>query len=210
MPLVELLESLVGWIASAWGPLPYLFVFLLLLACGMGLPLPEDITLFAAGLFCYEYSGNVYAMIVICFIGVMLGDSVIFLLGSKYGRKLLQKKFFARVLHAERLETVERRLNKGNYVIFLARFMPGLRAPIFFSAGTLKLPFRVFFFYDGLAALLSVPAIVYATYYYGEEVDGVIRIIKRLEYGILGLILVLIGIITVKWYIGKRRSRPVS
>jgi membrane protein DedA with SNARE-associated domain len=205
-----MLGNAVAWVAGVWAPLPYLLVFVLLLACGLGLPMPEDITLFAAGLYCYEYSGNVYAMIAICFVGVMLGDSIIFALGAKYGRRLLQKPFFARVLHAERLASVEKRLKKGNYVIFLARFMPGLRAPIFFSAGVLKLPFRVFFFYDGIAALLSVPAIVYATYHYGEHVDRVIRVIQRLEYGILGLILVLFGIITVKWLIARKRSQSVS
>jgi membrane protein DedA with SNARE-associated domain len=207
---VETLANIVASIAGVWAPLPYVFVFVLLLACGLGLPIPEDITLFVAGLYCYEYSGNVYAMIAICFVGVMLGDSIIFALGARYGRRLLQRKFFARVLHPERLGAVEKRLKKGNYVIFLARFMPGLRAPIFFSAGVLKLPFRVFFFYDGLAAVLSVPAIVYATYHYGAHVDRVIRVIQRLEYGILGLILVLFGIITVRWFILRRRSQSTS
>lgn len=207
---MEILGNLVASVAAFWGPLPYLMIFLLLLACGLGFPMPEDIVLFVAGLYCYEYSGNVYAMIAVCFIGVMLGDSIIFVLGAKYGRRLLQCKFFARVLHPERLGVVEKRLQKGSYVIFLARFMPGLRAPIFFTAGVLKLPFRVFIVRDGLAAVLSVPAIVYATYYYGENLDGVIRIIKQAEHGILGLILALFGIITVKWLISRRRSQSTS
>ena len=42
----------------------------------------------------------------------------------------------------------------------LARFMPGLRAPIYFTAGTVGVKFHTFLFYDGLAALVSVPAIV--------------------------------------------------
>ena len=61
--------------------------------------------------------------------------------------------------------------------------MPGLRAPIFFSAGTLHLPYRIFVFYDGFAALISVPTIIGAVFYFGDELDKVVRVIQRIEHG---------------------------
>ena len=189
------------------GPLPYVLVFTILLACGLGLPIPEDITLFAAGLLSFYGKANVYSMIVVSMLGVLIGDSIIFLLGAKYGRVLTQKRFFRKILTPERLIYVKEKLRKqGNKVIFAARFMPGLRAPVYFSAGTLHLPYRVFIFYDGLASAISVPAIVYSVYYFGEDLEKVVGTIKKVEHGIFIVIATLILLLFLKWKLKKRKK----
>ena len=164
------------------GPFAYLLVFGVLLLCGLGLPIPEDITLFAAGLMSYYKVTHVYVATAVCMIGVLLGDTIIFTIGHKYGRSIASKGFFKNVLSEERLNKVSKKFNQdGNFIIFWARFMPGLRAPIFFSAGTLHLPYRVFLFYDGTASLISVPAIVYSVFYFGSELDYILGMIKKVQ-----------------------------
>ena len=201
------MERLIDFLLSFYGPTPYFIIFGILLACGLGLPIPEDITLFAAGLISYYGLTDVWTMIGVCMFGVIFGDSVIFLLGAHAGRKLIKRWPFNKFITPEKLDQVKKRFNqKGNRLIFAARFMPGLRAPIFFSAGTLHLPYRVFLFYDGTAALLSVPAIVGLVYHFGDEVDGVIRWIQRVEHGIAGAIFGVIGFFLLKWYISNRRK----
>lgn len=202
------MDRLVDFLLSFHGPSPYLVVFGILLLCGLGLPIPEDITLFAGGLIAYYGVADVWTMIVVCFVGVMLGDSIAYWLGSKFGRALTKKWLFRKLLPEERLNLVQKKLHeRGNKLIFAARFMPGLRAPIFFTAGSLHLPFRVFFFYDGLAAMISVPAIVGAIYYFGDSLDTVVRYIKRIEYGIIFVILAAILAILAKWYITHRKVK---
>jgi membrane protein DedA with SNARE-associated domain len=140
--------------------------------------------------------------------GVLIGDSTIFMLGQKYGREITKKPFFSNYLSPERLEIVKQKFHeKGNKVIFAARFMPGLRAPTFFSAATLHLPFRVFFFYDGMAALISVPAIVWTVYHFGALADEVIGVIRNVEHGIIALVAAIVGIAVGKWYF-KNRQQP--
>ena len=85
--------------------------------------------------------------------------------------------------------------------------MPGLRAPIYFTSGMLHLPFRIFIFFDGMAAAISVPAIVYTVFYFGHEVDEVVEIIKKVEHGILTTIFVIMFILTAKWYISYRKLK---
>jgi membrane protein DedA with SNARE-associated domain len=202
------MDRIIDFLLNFHGPTPYFLIFGILLICGLGLPIPEDVTLFAAGLASYYGLTNLWVMIVVCFLGVILGDSIIFLLGAKYGRKLTKKWFFHKLLPDERLNSVGAQFRKrGNKLIFAARFMPGLRAPIFFSAGTLHLPYRVFFFYDGLAAFLSVPAIVGAVYYFGDDLDKVVRVIQRVEHGIIFVILGVVLTIIGKWYITHRRLK---
>ncbi|HLE01339.1 MAG TPA: DedA family protein [Bdellovibrionota bacterium] len=204
------MDRLVDFLLNFYGPTPYMLVFAILIGCGLGVPLPEDIILFAAGLLSYYGLTQLWVMIVIAMAGVLIGDSTIFFLGAVYGRKLTKKWFFHKILPDERLQAVRQKFHqRGNKLIFAARFMPGLRAPIFFSAGTLHLPYRVFLFYDGMAALISVPAIIGAVYYFGDQLDYVVRVIQHIEHGILLVIVVAVLAILGKWYLTHRRLRRV-
>src|SRR3954447_3888881 len=101
------------------GPAPYLFIFGILILCGLGLPIPEDITLFAAGLSAYYGLTNLWIVILVAYFGVILGDSVIFWLGAKYGRKLTKRWIFHKLLPDERLSMVRGKFHqKGNKLIF--------------------------------------------------------------------------------------------
>jgi membrane protein DedA with SNARE-associated domain len=112
------------------------------------------------------------------------------------------------MLPDDRLAAVQNKFHKrGNKLIFAARFMPGLRAPIFFSAGTLHLPARVFWFYDGMAALISVPGIIGAVYYFGDQVDHVVRAVRRIEHGLFFVILGILTAMGVKWYVTHRKLK---
>lgn len=200
------MDRLVDFLLNFHGPTPYFLVFGILLFCGLGLPIPEDITLFAAGLLSYYGMTDLYTMIVVAFIGVLFGDTVIFLLGAKYGKQLTQKWIFHKLLPDDRLESVKKRFHeKGNLLIFAARFMPGLRAPIYFSAGTLHLPFRVFLFYDGAAALISVPTIIGLVYYAGDWLDPMVQLIQRVEHGLVLIIFSVVFAAIGKWYITHRK-----
>jgi membrane protein DedA with SNARE-associated domain len=202
------MDWLVDLLLNFYGPTPYFLIFGILLACGMGLPIPEDITLFAAGLLSYYGMTNLPAMIVVCLLGVLTGDTIIFFLGATYGRKLTKKWFFHKLLPDERLNAVKIKFNAwGNKLIFVARFMPGFRAPVFFSAGVLHLPYRIFLFYDGMAALISVPTIIGAVYYLGDNIDTVVRFVRRLEHGITLVILTAIALISAKWYVTHRKLK---
>jgi len=202
------MDFLIDFLITLHGPMTYLVIFAILLACGLGLPIPEDITLIAAGLLAYYGIANVYVMIAVSLVGVLIGDSFVFFLGSHYGRKLTKKWIFAKILPEDRLEAVRKKIDKkGDRFLFAARFMPGLRAPIFFTAGTLHVPFRRFLLFDGLAALISVPAIVGLVHHFGDQLDVVVTFIKRFEHGILMVIVAIILMMTTKWYITHRKLK---
>lgn len=193
------------------GPAPYLLVFFILLACGFGVPIPEDITLIAAGILAYHEAANVYGMIGVGMAGVMLGDGAMFWLGRRYGLALARRPFFARLMPEERLLKVAEVLQqKGNKILFAARFMPGLRSPLFFTAGALGVKARVFLFYDGLAALISVPAIVYSVYYFGQQMDEVIAVIRRANHGIVLVIVAAAAFAYFKWRQAKKARQKLA
>jgi membrane protein DedA with SNARE-associated domain len=159
----------------------------------------------------YYRAADVWAMLGICFCGVLLGDTTVYTIGAVYGRRLRKTAFVKRILPPARMRIVRRRLHEqGNKVIFLARFMPGLRTPVFFTSGTLHLPVRVFLFYDGLAALISVPTIVYATFFFGDHVDRVIRVVKRIQFGVVGTIILIVAVLALKSWWGHKKEREIE
>ena len=202
------METLLELVLDLYGPAPYLLIFGVLLACGLGVPIPEDVTLFVAGVLSYYGVCELGWTIAISMAGVIIGDSFMWWLGHRYGRVLASHPAFSRVLTPARLDAVSERLNaaKGERLLFAGRFMPGLRAPIFFSAGTLHVPYWKFILYDGSAALLSVPAIILAIYSFGDELDRVIQVIKRVEHGIVAVILLGVLLLVGKWYWKKRKE----
>jgi membrane protein DedA with SNARE-associated domain len=180
----------------------------LLLLCGLGLPIPEDISLISAGYLAHLGKVEIHSIFAVCFAAVLGGDSLAFTIGRLFGTKILASRLGHRYFNPKRQRRVRAYFRRyGSKVIFIARFLPGLRFSIFLSAGMLRVRPYVFIVYDSLAALLSVPFLVYLAYYFGDQIDHVILWAKRSEYGILALIGVAVIIVAVKLY-RKRKARP--
>jgi membrane protein DedA with SNARE-associated domain len=180
----------------------------LLLLCGLGLPVPEDISLIAGGYLAHLGTVNVHKMFLVCFVAVLGGDSLAFGLGRGFGTKLLANRITHRYFTPRRQRRVRAYFRSyGSKVVFVARFLPGLRFSIFLSAGMLHVRPHVFLLYDSMAALLSVPFLVYTAWFFGDQIDSVVKWSKRSEYGILALVGVVAVYFAIKLY-RKRKNRP--
>jgi len=180
----------------------------ILLLCGLGVPIPEDISLISAGYLAHLGTVDLHAVFLVCFAAVLGGDSLAFSMGRTFGTRILASRFGHRYFNPKRQRRVRAYFRTyGSKVIFIARFLPGLRFSIFLSAGMLHVRPYVFIVYDSLAALLSVPFLVYTAYYFGDHIDHVIKWARRSEYGILVLVGVAALFITFKLY-RKRHARP--
>jgi membrane protein DedA with SNARE-associated domain len=182
----------------------------ILLLCGLGLPIPEDISLICAGYLAHLGTVELHSIFIVCFAAVLGGDTLAFTVGRKFGTKILASRFGRRYFTPRRQRRVRAYFRSyGSKVIFVARFLPGLRFSIFLSAGMLHVRPYVFIVYDALAALLSVPFLVYMAWFFGDRIDQVIKWARRSEYGILALVGVLVLYLVIK-IIRKQRSRPVA
>jgi membrane protein DedA with SNARE-associated domain len=97
----------------------------------------------------------------------------------------------------------------GNRLMFVARFLPGLRTPIYLSAGMSgRVPISRFLVFDGLAALISVPFWVWLGYYGAENHDELLAWVARSKYvAVLGLLGLASVAITWVWRRVRRRDR---
>ncbi|MBC7396036.1 MAG: DedA family protein [Bdellovibrionales bacterium] len=201
------MDFIVDFLIDYYGPIPYLAIFFILLGCGLGVPIPEDITLIAAGILTYYGVCDVWTMIGVCLLGVLVGDSFMFWLGHHYGRKLIKRWPFRAFIDETKINGIRSKLkNHGGKLLFTARFMPGLRSTVFFASGMLHFPYRKLLIYDGAAALISVPAIVYSIYYFGDFLEHVIKLIKKVEGGIAGVIVAVLAFFIVKYWLNHRKK----
>ncbi len=141
----------------------YWAVFLVLLACGFGLPIPEDITLVSGGVISGLGYTNVHWMLVVSMLGVLIGDSTMYWLGRIYGEKILKFPLIRKIATPVRFRMVQERFEKQGWkLLFVARFLPGLRAVVYLVSGiTRRVTFTRFLVVDFIAAIISVPIWVY-------------------------------------------------
>jgi len=89
----------------------------------------------------------------------------------------------------------------------MARFMPGLRTPLFFATGSYHVPFWKFLLLDGFAAIISVPLWVYVGYLFGANLEELEIVIKRAQVGIYVALGALIVLFVGGYFLKKRYLR---
>lgn len=187
----------------------YLGVLLILLGSGFGLPLPEDLPLALSGALCARGYANIWIMLPLCFAAVFGADCMLYLLGRRYGHHVSRLPLLRRYLTPHRLARAEATFHKhGGKTLFVARFLPGVRTPVFFTAGVFRLPFWKLVVFDGGAALLSVPAMVIAGFLFATHIHEILGWIDRGKYALVGLIaLIILVVLLYRWL---RRPRATS
>jgi membrane protein DedA with SNARE-associated domain len=216
-----MLERLVDMLGGHSLHFGYAFVCVILLLCGFGLPMPEDVVLVTGGVLAWLASGldtvsvgamlrddGLLTMIGVGLGGILAGDSVIFFAGRRFGARVADFRPLRRVITPEKLQTVERKIRtRGNVVVVFARFLPGLRAPTFFTVGHAKMPLWEFLLYDGAAALFSAPLWVCLGFWLGSDLQALAQEASRFgHYLLLGVGVVLFAL-WARWYQGRRAAQ---
>lgn len=136
----------------------YLAMFGILVCCGLGLPVPEEVTLLGSGLMVGWNQANFVLASVACVAGILVGDSIIFGLGHHYGRTFLDSRVMRVLLSPKRRVKVEQFFEThGSKAVFLARFFAGVRIGIYAFAGTQRMSWLKFLALDFIGAMISGP-----------------------------------------------------
>jgi membrane protein DedA with SNARE-associated domain len=188
----------------------YLGLFIVLLAAGLGLPLPEDIPLVASGWLVHKSQGQVdlHLMILTGLAGVMIGDSMLYYMGRRYGTHIMEHRWLRRIAKPWLVEKARQKyLEHGAKILFAARFMPGLRSVLFLTAGTFRVPAWKFLLIDGSAALISVPTWILVAWRFSGDVEKLMRDARMASYVIAAVLLTALAIWILWEYFHNLRGR---
>lgn len=169
----------------------YLALFGLLLAGGVGIPVPEELIQLSAGYLARRGIFAFWPAAAVTWLGLVGGDLLLFRLGRAHGPRLLDAPRVARVLTQRRRAFVERHFARHAVLtIMAARHASGLRLPVFALAGASGVRTRTFLLADGLSALVSVPLVLGAGWYFAAHLEDVERELHEVELVVGALVVV--------------------
>lgn len=182
MPWLLLADSS-SWIFRTVVEWSYLGVFLLLVACGLGFPCPEEVALIGGGYAVYKQGGGwgpVLLMVAVAMVGVLFGDVILWTIGRRVGDAPHRVPIIGRHLTPGRMRHARALFRRhGAKAVFFGRFLFGIRAVTFFVSGSLRVPLGTFVLMDGLGALVSVPISVILAWHFGEEIEQATEWVRR-------------------------------
>jgi membrane protein DedA with SNARE-associated domain len=152
---------LTGLVSAYIEHFTYVGLFCVLLLCGLGLPLPEDVALLAGGFLVHRGITQLPMTLAVSLLGVVAGDNWLFYMGRRFGTGLVKYFQLGRPSSQAQVERLKEFMHRhGQRAILYARFLAGLRALIYMTAGSLGFSPGQFVFYDLLGAVISVPIVV--------------------------------------------------
>jgi len=188
----------------------YVAIFLLLFLSGVGLPLPEDVPLIAAGV-AIARRGMIWSIAgPVAWFAMMLGDSALYVFGYALGRKVMHLPILGKHLSEIRLKRCERWFDHwGIWAVGIGRMFAGIRTAIVVTAGTMRFHYLKLLLADGVAAIVSGGAFMILGYFAATHAEQAIDLVEPyslvLKYIALGGCLVLI---VVLWW--RSRARRAS
>lgn len=187
----------------------YLGLFLVLFGAGLGLPIPEEVAVLAAGVLSHEGVVRWWIALPVCLGAILGGDAVLYWIGHHWGERILDWRLVRHVLSPEREERLKAGYRRHPMkIVFTARHVVGVRAAAFLTAGIARVPFVRFIVVDAAAALVGVPVSFGLAFFFTDQLERVIADVHRVERW-----LVIAGLVAVAAWLGVlafRRARRVA
>lgn len=150
--------------------------------------LPGDSLLFAAGMLAAVPENNlsIVLLIILLLIAAVLGDSLNYAIGEKFGMKVTQVKIFGKqFVQQEHIDKTHSFYEKyGSKTIVIARFVPIVRTLAPFVAGIGRMKYGTFITYNILGGLIWVLGLTLAGYFLGQ-IEWVAKNFSKIVIGII-------------------------
>lgn len=189
---------------SAYG---YYFLFLAAVLENVpfvGLFMPGEVIVVAAGFFAARGELRLLMVIVVAVVGGIMGNNFGYWLGYYGGRPLIER--LAKRFHVDHghLKYAEEYFeNHGSKTVFFGRYMAGIKAFITALAGASRMDYGIFLSYSSLGIISWTLLAALLGYFFGEYFDLILSIFKAIGWGSLAVFSLII--VAVYWWRRKKR-----
>jgi membrane protein DedA with SNARE-associated domain len=187
-------------LASLLHPSSYIGFFLFIALTGCGLPIPEEAAIVVAGVLSSQNQLDWRIAFAVCLAGAVVGDSCMYAIGYRWGHGIFTSHpRFAKLFASENEEQFQKAVEAHALkVMLLARFLVGIRAPVYVMTGVVRLPFRRFLIYDVISASLVVGVVFGLSYLFGEQVTGWVKHAET--RATIVIVLIVIAVLSILYY----------
>jgi membrane-associated protein len=169
----------------------------------VGVVVPGEIGVILGGVMANQHKLPLAAVLVAGIAGAIIGDSIGYFVGDKYGERILTRlpDRLVKPEHIQKSEETIRRL--GGKAVFVGRFTAALRALIPGLAGMGRMPYRKFLAWNALGGALWATGFVILGYLAGSQYK---RIEKYANYIGIALLVAIVAFFVARHYRGKRHQ----
>lgn len=144
-------------------------------------------------------------------IGAAVGSLAGYLIGAWGGRPLLDRYGRYIHIHPDDLDRADAWFARyGGWAVFLARFVPLLRALINYPAGVARMPVGRFLLFSILGSIPWNLGLVTAGWVLGENYEALYSAIRPFEILIYVVVVVAIAFILIRWVQGRGGAATVN
>ena len=175
----------------------------------VGFFLPGDTLLFTSGFLASTGYLNLAVLISVAFAAAVLGDSLGYGLGKKYGPRVFTRSRSV-LLHPENIRRAEKFYQRhGGKTLVAARFMPLLStvAPILAGVGSIR--YKNFAAYNIAGAALWTVGLSLIGYYLAKIIPNADRYVLGVVFGILALSVLPSIIAFIRLKLSKRKQNGI-
>ena len=193
----SVLSSVPGWVVylAVFG-LPFLEAAVLL-----GFVVPGEAAVVFGGVVAGRGDLSLTLVLVVAIAGAILGDSVGYVVGRRYGQRIQATRLGRRVGEDRwsRAEDFLRR--RGPVAVFVGRFTALLRAMVPGAAGMARMPYRTFLVFNMLGGAVWASACVLGGWALGSVIS---TYISDVSYVVVGVVVLAVVVHVVR---GRRERR---
>ena len=193
MPTLDSLTSLLGHYG-------YVIVFVGVFAESMGIPVPGETVLIAAGIVAHRGSIDLGTTIALGIAGAVLGDQLGYVIGRRGGRPFVLRWGRYVAITPDRLTKADAFFERhGGKAVFLARFVAGLRVFGALMAGVSRMRWSTFIVYNTLGGIVWATSAVLLGFFAGSSYHLIEHWSSR-----AGLVLVVLVVLVLAVHLANR------
>jgi membrane protein DedA with SNARE-associated domain len=184
----------------------YLILFLVVLVEALNVPIPAAVALVAGGASAASGHLNPGVVILVAMAALLMGDSLMFVLGRNMGWALLG--FLCKVSTNPEtciLRSAESFYKRGKVTVVIAKFIPGVNAMAPSLAGSMKMRYEQFLWLDTAGAFLYAAAYTLLGYIFRDFVFAITRGFHAASHVIeIVLLVAVIGYIAYRFWLYRK------
>jgi len=160
----------------------YWVIFFGVMSENIGVPIPGETVLLFAGFLAYQGKIDILPAILTAIAGATIGACLGYWLGWHGGSSVVNRflrrfpRLAKRYDHSQKLF-----LEHGQWAVFAARFIAGLRIFAGILAGVLRMPFLIFLVFSFAGAVCWSIVIVYVGFLFGSSWGKVVNFVGRID-----------------------------